>query len=93
MNNQANVVFLTGHANPLNPSTCNRRYWPIEVSGEQIDDFDSRIELRILASQLRLRVQIEINVNRAQRDIQIETHYAMRDLFKSIKYGVHHAEI
>lgn len=58
-----------------------------------ITDFDARIELRILAAQLRMRVHVEILCNRAERDIAIETHRALRDLFKSIKYGVHHAEI
>jgi hypothetical protein len=56
-------------------------------------NFDDRLETKILAAQLRLRVHVEVLANRAQRDIQIETHHAMRDLFKSIKYGVHHAEI
>lgn len=43
-------------------------------------DFDERIELRILASKLRLRVNIEILANRAQRDIQIQAHYIRRAL-------------
>lgn len=93
MTAQSKYIFLSGLANPLYPSTRNRRYWPVEVLGEQTDDFDDRIELRILAAQLGLRVKIEILCNRAQRDIQIQTYDALRDLFKSIKYGVHHAEL
>lgn len=64
--------------------------WALRMREES---FDARIELRIAAAQLRLRVHVEILGNRAERDIAIETHRALRDLFKSIKYGVHHAEI
>lgn len=46
-------------------------------------EFDKRIELRTLASQLRLRVNIEILANHAQRDIQLQAHHARCELHAS----------
>ena len=43
-------------------------------------EFENRLALRILVARMHLRIHIEILGNRAQRDIQLQVHYARRYL-------------
>lgn len=51
------------------------------------DDFDARLDLKIAAAQLRLRVHIEIFGNRARRDQNLFAHQKFCELYRSINYG------
>lgn len=70
----------------------NPAYFTMQNLIDAESDFDGRLEMRILAAKLRLRVGIEILTNRAQRDLQLQVHHIRRALFNH-QQETHHAEL